>query len=134
MRSASQPYSRRVFRGMTDALPPKARRTPLLLRLHGGQQVNELQYKTLDIEIGGVLHKFALHKYAGEWRVTDIASGLRVISVQGYLHGSPVSASTGFSADQIRQLAIKQVHALAARIGVEAFNYTVIAGVPKNVA
>lgn len=134
LRTTALPLRARPYRFATDALPPRARLQPLRIRMANGQEINEASHEILRIEIGGVNHRFALHQHDGDWRVTDVASGLRVLSVQGYLHGFPVSAAVGFTRAEIRRFAVKQVHALAARIGVEAFNSTVAAGVPTNTA
>lgn len=67
------------------------------------------------------IYKFALHKVAGLWIVSDIKSGAKVCNVNALYKGMPVS-SRGLTLREARMFALHTLDTLVDRIGFDKFD------------
>jgi hypothetical protein len=106
-----------------NPLTPKGNTMPTItLRRQDGSEINTVKSHLLVCHAGTTTHTLHLHKDSvGEWAVSDPRSGGKVLRVQGFYKGCPVSTK-GFTIAEARGLAQAQIDALIERVGSDRFN------------
>jgi hypothetical protein len=94
----------------------------ITLRRQDGSEINTVKSHLLVCHAGAVTHTLHLHKDSvGEWAVSDPLSGGKVLRVQGFYKGCPVSTK-GLTIAEARGLAQTQIDDLIERVGSDRFN------------
>jgi len=94
----------------------------ITLRRQDGSEINTVKSHLLVCHAGTVTHTLHLHRDSvGEWAVSDPRSGGKVLRVQGFYKGCPVSTKT-LTIAQARGLAQDQINTLIERVGSDRFN------------
>jgi hypothetical protein len=88
----------------------------LMLDRKTGAKTLPIEYSPLKVTVGEATHTLALHRVAGEWRVSDPVSGGAIAWVYASYKGMPVS-SKGLSTKEAKSRAIQDVMNLVDRVG-----------------